>query len=63
VKIRVLYEYLEGKWYASSPDLVRWSAGADSLKEIKQLSHQGACFILEREDIELIEEFESLASK
>lgn len=63
MKIRVAYEYLDGIWYASSPDLARWSAGAPSLTEIKQLAYEGACFILEREDIELIEGFESLAVK
>ncbi len=55
MKIRVSYECIEGKWYASSPDIARWSAGADSFSEIKQLAYDGACFILEREDIELVD--------
>ena len=35
MKVRIVYENIEGKWYASSPELIRWSAGADSLVETK----------------------------
>ena len=64
MKVRIIYENIEGKWYASSPELTRWSAGADTLSEIKKLAHEGAHFVLEREDIEITEEFaESIISK
>jgi predicted RNase H-like HicB family nuclease len=57
MKVRIIYENIEGKWYASSPELTRWSAGADSLGEIKKLGHEGAHFVLERDDLEITEEF------
>jgi predicted RNase H-like HicB family nuclease len=57
MKVRIIYENIEGKWYASSPELTRWSAGADSLGEIKKLAHEGAHFVLERDHLEITEEF------
>jgi predicted RNase H-like HicB family nuclease len=64
MKVRIIYENIDGKWFASSPELTRWSAGADTLSEIKKLAHEGAHFVLEREDIEITEEFaESIISK
>jgi predicted RNase H-like HicB family nuclease len=57
MKVRIIYENIEGKWYATSPELTRWSAGADSLGEIKKLAHEGAHFVLERDDLEITEEF------
>ena len=64
MKVRIIYENIEGKWYASSPELTRWSAGADSLCEIKKLAHEGAHFVLERDDLEITEEFaDSIISK
>ena len=57
MKVRIVYENIDGKWYASSPELTRWSAGADSLGEIKRLAHEGAHFVLERDDLEITEEF------
>jgi predicted RNase H-like HicB family nuclease len=64
MKVRIIYENIEGKWYASSPELTRWSAGADTLSEIKKLAHEGAHFVLERADLEITEEFaESIISK
>jgi predicted RNase H-like HicB family nuclease len=64
MKVRIIYENIDGKWFASSPELSRWSAGADTLSEIKKLAHEGAHFVLEREDIEITEEFaESIISK
>ena len=57
MKVRIIYESIEGKWYASSPELTRWSAGADSLGEIKKLAHEGAHFVLERDHLEITEEF------
>ena len=64
MKVRIIYENIDGKWFASSPELSRWSAGADTLSEIKKLAHEGAHFVLEQEDIEITEEFaESIISK
>jgi predicted RNase H-like HicB family nuclease len=64
MKVRIIYENIEGKWYASSPELTRWSAGADTLSEIKKLAHEGAHFVLERDDLEITEEFaDSIISK
>ena len=64
MKVRIIYENIDGKWFASSPELSRWSAGADTLSEIKKLAHEGAHFVLERDDIEITEEFaESIISK
>jgi len=57
MKVRIIYENVEGKWYASSPALIRWSAGADTVDEIKRLAHEGAHFVLERDDLEITEEF------
>jgi predicted RNase H-like HicB family nuclease len=57
MKVRIIYENIEGKWYATSPELTRWSAGADSLGEIKKLAHEGAHFVLERDHLEITEEF------
>ena len=64
MKVRIIYENIDGKWFASSPELSRWSAGADTLSEIKKLAHEGAHFVLERDDIEITEEFaESIVAK
>ena len=64
MKIRIVYENIEGKWYASSPELIRRSAGADSLGEIKRLANEAARFVLERDDLEITEEFaDSIISK
>jgi predicted RNase H-like HicB family nuclease len=64
MKVRIVYENIDGKWYASSPELTRWSAGADSLSEIKKLAHEGAHFVLERDDLEITDEFaDSIISK
>jgi predicted RNase H-like HicB family nuclease len=64
MKVRIIYENIDGKWFASSPELTRWSAGADTLSEIKKLAHEGAHFVLERDDLEITEEFaESIISK
>ena len=64
MKVRIVYENIDGKWYASSPELTRWSAGADSLGEIKKLAHEGAHFVLERDDLEIAGEFaDSIISK
>ena len=64
MKVRIIYENIEGKWYATSPELTRWSAGADSLGEIKKLAHEGAHFVLERDHLEITEEFaDSIISK
>jgi predicted RNase H-like HicB family nuclease len=64
MKVRIIYENIDGKWFASSPELSRWSAGADTLSEIKKLAHEGAHFVLERDDLEITEEFaESIISK
>ena len=64
MKVRIFYENIDGKWFASSPELTRWSAGADTLSEIKKLAHEGAHFVLERDDLEITEEFaESTISK
>lgn len=45
MKVRIVYENIDGKWYASSPELTRWSAGANSLDEIKRLAHEAAYFV------------------
>lgn len=64
MKVRIIYENIDGKWYASSPELTRWSAGADTLSEIKSLAYEGAHFVLERDDLEITEEFaDSIISK
>jgi len=64
MKVRVIYENTEGKWFASSPELIRWSAGADTFAEIRKLAHEGAHFILERDDLEITEVFaDSIISK
>ena len=64
MKVRIVYENIDGKWYAYSPELTRWSAGADSLGEIKKLAHEGAHLVLERDDLEITEEFaDSIISK
>jgi hypothetical protein len=57
MKVRIIYENIDSKWYATSPELIRWSAGADSLGEIKRLAYEGAHFVLERDDLEITEEF------
>ena len=64
MKVRIIYEKTEGKWFASSPELIRWSAGADTFAEIKKLAHEGAHFVLERDDLEITEVFaDSIISK
>lgn len=51
IHVRVQYEQEDGTWVATSPDVARWTAVADSLGEVRQLAEDGVRFALEREDV------------
>lgn len=49
--IRVQYEQDEDTWVATSPDIDRWTAIADTYGEARQLAEEGVRFALERDDV------------
>lgn len=51
--IRVIYHEEHGRWWAESPDVPRWTVGADSFEETRRLAEEGVRFALEREDVEV----------
>lgn len=51
--IRVIYHEEEGSWWAESPDVPRWTAGASSFDEVRKLAEEGVRFALERDDVEI----------
>jgi len=48
---RVQYQQDEDTWVATSPDIDRWTAIADSFAEVRQLAEDGVRFALERDDV------------
>ena len=54
--IRVIHHNEDGKWWSESPDVPGWSAGGDSLDEVRQLAEEGIRFALERDDV-VVEHF------
>jgi hypothetical protein len=40
-------------WWAESPDVEGWSAGAASLGELLELSREGVAFALEQDSVEI----------
>jgi predicted RNase H-like HicB family nuclease len=51
--IRVIYHHEDGAWWAESPDVVGWSAAANSYPATRQLAEDGIRFALERDDVRL----------
>jgi predicted RNase H-like HicB family nuclease len=51
--IRVIYHYEDGGWWAESPDVERWSAGAETFDEVRRLAEEGVRFTLDRDDVRL----------
>jgi predicted RNase H-like HicB family nuclease len=49
--VRVQYQQDEDTWVATSPDVDRWIAVADSLPEVRRLAEDGVRFALERDDV------------
>jgi predicted RNase H-like HicB family nuclease len=50
-RIRVHYWQDEDTWAATSPDVPRWTAVADTYDEVRQLAEEGVRFALERDDV------------
>lgn len=53
-RIRVRYQQDEDTWFATSPDIDRWTAIADTLDELRQLVEEGVRFALERDDVAVV---------
>jgi predicted RNase H-like HicB family nuclease len=51
--IRVIYHHENGSWWAESPDVVGWSAAADTYGETRQLAEDGVRFALKRDDVQI----------
>jgi predicted RNase H-like HicB family nuclease len=49
--VRVLYRRDSDTWVASSPDVPRWTAVADTYVEAHRLAEEGVRFALERDDL------------
>jgi predicted RNase H-like HicB family nuclease len=49
--VRVLYRQDADTWVASSPDVLRWTAVADTYAEAFRLAEEGVRFALDREDL------------
>lgn len=46
--IRVTYHHEEGRWWADSPDIDGFVAGADTLEEVRALVHEGVALSIEQ---------------
>jgi len=62
MKVKVRYENFDGAWFASSDDIAGWSAGAETLAELKQLVFEGVEYCLESKDFIIEELFDQSAS-
>lgn len=49
--VQVLYHRDEDTWVASSPQLSRWTAVADSYEEAHRLAEEGVRFALDRAEV------------
>ncbi len=49
--VRVLYRQDVDTWVASSPDVPRWTAVADTYSEAHRLAEEGVRFALDRDDL------------
>jgi hypothetical protein len=49
--VRILYRQDEDTWVATSPEVPRWTAVADSFPEVQRLALEGVRFTLERDDL------------
>ncbi len=49
--VRVLHRQDADTWVASSPDVPRWTAVADTYAEAHRLAEEGVRFALDREDM------------
>ena len=62
MSIRVVYQFEEGLWHFSSPDIERWIGGAKTLAEAKVLAVEGVEFCLESKEFTIEEIFDPSAS-
>jgi predicted RNase H-like HicB family nuclease len=62
MNIRVVYQFEEGLWHFSSPDIERWIGGAKTLAEAKVLAVEGVEFCLESKEFTIEEIFDPSAS-
>ena len=62
MNIRVVYQFEEGLWHFSSPDIERWIGGAKTLTEAKVLAVEGVEFCLESKEFTIEEIFDPSAS-
>jgi predicted RNase H-like HicB family nuclease len=62
VNIRVVYQFEDGLWHFSSPDVERWIGGAKTLAEARVLAAEGVEFCLESTDFTIEEIFDPSAS-
>jgi predicted RNase H-like HicB family nuclease len=49
--VRILYRQDEDTWVATSPEVPRWTAVADTFPEAQRLAEEGVRFALERDDL------------
>jgi predicted RNase H-like HicB family nuclease len=49
--VRILYRQDEDTWVATSPDVPRWTAVADTFAEAQRLALEGVHFALDRDDL------------
>jgi len=49
--VRVLYKQDEDTWVATSPEVPRWTAVADTFPEAQRLAEEGVRFALDRDDL------------
>lgn len=53
-RIRVYYGQDADTWFATSPEIPRWTAVADTVEALHQLVEDGVRFALERDDVEVL---------
>jgi predicted RNase H-like HicB family nuclease len=49
--VRILYRQDEDTWVATSPEVPRWTAVADTFPEAQRLAEEGVRFALDRDDL------------
>jgi len=63
MNIRVVYQFEEGAWHFSSPEIQRWIGGAKTLAEARELAVEGVAYCLESKDFTIEEIFDPSASR
>ena len=54
--VRIVYQQEGDSWWAESPDVDGFTAGGDSLAEVRQLAREGVAFYVNDADLDVREQ-------